>query len=169
MKLNCKKKVTNELLKILSIVSYNVWAYYWYSSNNVTVKVFISWGYPRFEPFFDVVIWAKPLISQPICHRQEQILIRRSNIWRIRWEWLRPQRFVSAVRSGSLSFLWMKAPCQGERTTANSRHTTLRAQPFSRTYCCWRCVRNVRVSNLDTLFQVSFNGFGNVRPSVVML
>ena len=28
---------------------------------------------------------------------------------------------------------------------------TLRAQPFSRTYYCWRCVCNVRVSNLDTL------------------
>ena len=26
-----------------------------------------------------------------------------------------------------------------QRTNANSRHTTLCAQPFSRTYCCWRC------------------------------
>ena len=29
---------------------------------------------------------------------------------------------------------------KSQRTTANSRHTTLRAQPFSRTYSCWRCV-----------------------------
>ena len=42
-------------------------------------------------------------------------------------------------------------PEKTQRTTANSKHTTLRAQPFSRTYCCWRCVRNVPVSNLDTL------------------
>ena len=38
-----------------------------------------------------------------------------------------------------------------QRTTANSRRKTLRAQPFSRTYSCWRCVCNIRVSNLDTL------------------
>ena len=75
------------------------------------------------------------------------------------WEWLRAQRSVSAVRSGSLSFLCLKAPCQKEktrRTTANSRRTTLHAQPFSRTYCCRRCVRNVRVSNPDTLMETRY-------------
>ena len=30
-------------------------------------------------------------------------------------------------------------PEKTQRTTANSRHTTLRAERFSRTYCCWRC------------------------------
>ena len=32
------------------------------------------------------------------------------------WEGLRAQRRVSAVRNGSLSYLWLKAPCQGEKT-----------------------------------------------------
>ena len=52
---------------------------------------------------------------------------------------------ISAVGTRSLQ------PEKTQRTTANSRHTSLRAQPFSCTYCCWRCVRNVRVSNLDIL------------------
>ena len=53
---------------------------------------------------------------------------------------------ISAIGTRSLQ------PEKTQRTTANSRHTTLRVQPFSRTYCGWRCVRNVRVSNLDTLW-----------------
>ena len=52
---------------------------------------------------------------------------------------------ISAVGTRSLQ------PERTQKTTANSRCKTLRAQPFSRTYCCWRCVCNVRVSNLDTL------------------
>ena len=55
------------------------------------------------------------------------------------------------VFSVFLSLTRSLQPEKTPRTTANSRHTTLRAQSFSRTYCCWRCVRNVRVSNLDTL------------------
>ena len=51
---------------------------------------------------------------------------------------------------------------KSQRTTANSRHITLRAQPFSRTYCCWRCVLNVRVSNLDTLVWASIVQYGVV-------
>ena len=38
-----------------------------------------------------------------------------------------------------------------QRTAANSRRTALCAQPFSCTYCCWRCECNVPVSNLDIL------------------
>ena len=52
---------------------------------------------------------------------------------------------ISVVGTRSLQ------PEKTQRTTVNSRHTALRAQSFSRTYCCWRCVRNVRVSNLSTL------------------
>ena len=52
---------------------------------------------------------------------------------------------ISAVGTSSLQ------PERTQRTAANSRRTALREQPFSRTYCCWRCVCNVPVSNLDTL------------------
>ena len=53
---------------------------------------------------------------------------------------------MSAVGTRSLQ------PERTQRTTANSKRKTLRAQPFSRTYrCCLRCVCNVRISNLDTL------------------
>ena len=69
---------------------------------------------------------------------------------------------ISAV--GTRSF----QPDKTQRTTVNSRHTTLRAQPFSRTYCCWRCALNVRVSNLDTLRRRSkprrIRGVGETKP-----
>ena len=52
---------------------------------------------------------------------------------------------ISAVGTRSLQ------PERTQRTAANSRRAALRAQPLTRTYCCWRCVCNVRVSNLDTL------------------
>ena len=52
---------------------------------------------------------------------------------------------ISAVDTRSLQ------PEKTQRTTANSRRKTLRAQLFSHTYCCWRCVCKVRVSNLHTL------------------
>ena len=64
---------------------------------------------------------------------------------------------VCAVRSGSLRFSGFLSltrsiqPERTQRTPANSRRTALRAQPFSRTSCRWRCVCNVPVSNLDTL------------------
>ena len=57
--------------------------------------------------------------------------------------------------SGFLSLTSSLQPEKTQRITANSRHTTLRAKPFSRTYCCWRYVRIVRVSNLDILGQSS--------------
>ena len=50
---------------------------------------------------------------------------------------------ISAVGTKSLQ------PERTQRTAANNRRTALRAQPFSRTYCCWRCVCNVPVSNLE--------------------
>ena len=61
------------------------------------------------------------------------------------------------VFSDFLSLTRSLQPEKTQRTTANSRHTTLRAQPFSRTYRCWRCVRNVRLSNLDTLLTLLRN------------
>ena len=54
-------------------------------------------------------------------------------------------------------------PEKTQKTTAYRRHTTLRAQPFSRMYCCLRCVRNVRVSNLETIFDhFSWNEIQNI-------
>ena len=53
--------------------------------------------------------------------------------------------------SGFLSLTRSLQPEKTQRTTAYRRHTTLRAQSFWRTYCGWRCVRNVRVSNMHTL------------------
>ena len=59
------------------------------------------------------------------------------------------------VISGFLSLTSSLQPEKTQRTTANSRRKTQRAQPFSRTYCCWRYVRKVRVSNLDTLLWIA--------------
>ena len=68
-----------------------------------------------------------------------------------------PSSSVSVVRSGSLSFLWLKAPCQKEKTRENSENyceqqTHYAASATILTYVLLlACVRNVRVSNLDTL------------------
>ena len=62
------------------------------------------------------------------------------------------------VFSGWRLLVKERKPEKSQRTTANSRHTTLRAQPFSRTYCYWRFERNVRVSNLDTLLPSRLHG-----------
>ena len=77
---------------------------------------------------------------------------------------LRTQRQEQYVRENgcACSVVWRllvkeRKPEKTRRTTANSRHTTLRAQPFSRTYCCWCCVCNIRVSNLDTLHYATLN------------
>ena len=51
---------------------------------------------------------------------------------------------ISAVGTRSLQ------PERTQRTAANSRRTALRAQPFSRTYCCWRCVCNVKRSRFKS-------------------
>ena len=51
------------VISIIINVSYNFCPSFWQSSNTVTVKVFIFWGYPRIKPFFDVIIWAQLMAS----------------------------------------------------------------------------------------------------------
>ena len=47
-------------------------------------KLVIFWGYPRIDPIFYFFIRPEVLVSQAVCHWSKQVIVRGSNIWRIR-------------------------------------------------------------------------------------
>ena len=70
---------------------------------------------------------------------------------------------ISAVGTRSLQIE------RTQRTAANRKRTTLRAQPFSHTYYRWRCVRNVCVSNLNTLICWKVNFFSLILIKILLV
>ena len=47
-------------------------------------KLVIFWGYPQIDPIFYFFIRPEELVSQAVCHWSKQVIVRGSNVWRIR-------------------------------------------------------------------------------------
>ena len=81
-RLYCKKLVIHLWFKVLSIAGH-----YSHLSGSVRIprrKNWSSFGYPRIDPIFYFFIRPEVLVSQAMCHWSKQVIVRESNVWRIR-------------------------------------------------------------------------------------
>ena len=57
---------------------------FWQFSDTISKKRCVFWDDPWIDLFFDFFIRAEMLMSQAICHQSKQMVVGRSNIWRVR-------------------------------------------------------------------------------------
>ena len=79
-----KTKWKNRSIKVLSIADYDFFPSLRQFSNSISKKWYVFWVDPRIDPFFDFFIRAEMLMSQAMCHRSKQMVVGRSNVWRVR-------------------------------------------------------------------------------------
>ena len=84
LKIYSEKLVQCMLFKILPISFYYRWPSFRQHTDTAFKKFLIFWGDPRIDPIFVFFIRSEVLLSQAMSHRPKQVVVRRSNVWRIR-------------------------------------------------------------------------------------
>ena len=79
-----KKLVIHLWFKVLSIAGHYFLPSFGQRTNPALKKLVIFWSDPRIDPIFYFFIRPEVLVSQAVCHWSKQVIVRGSNVWRIR-------------------------------------------------------------------------------------
>ena len=79
------KVITYLWFKVLSVASYYLFSIFLAIVGYHFEKQYVFCGDPQIDLFFDFFIRAEMLMIQAVCYRSKQMVIGRSNVWRVRW------------------------------------------------------------------------------------